>query len=257
MTTASHARSRTALRAWRTLVGAEIRMVVRDTAGLIIPIGMPALMMIVNGLSAAQTEVPGTGMSALELYVLPLVIGMVLALVGVVNMPSFLALYRRSGILRRLAVTPVRPSMVLGAQVITSGLQSAVGIVLAIVAAAVIFGVSTPTAPLLVVGMIGLTAVAMYAIGMHIAAVAPTPNSAVAIGLVVFFGMGATGGMFGPTSTLPEPFVAIGSVLPFGAGSDAIRAAWLGVHPDPLSLLSLAVAIVVSSVGAALLFRWE
>lgn len=47
------------------------------------------------------------------MFVLPLVLIMVIATIGVVNMPSFLAYYRRAGILRRLAVTPASPVMVL------------------------------------------------------------------------------------------------------------------------------------------------
>ena len=78
-----------------------------------------------------------------------------------------------------------------------------------------------------------------------------------AIGLVGFLGLGATGGMFGGPDALPEPVAEVGAYLPFGAGVDALSAAWAGQSIEASSLISLAVAVVVGCVIAALLFRWE
>ena len=36
--------------AWGRLLGAEARMVARDTAGLVIPVALPVLLLLVNGL---------------------------------------------------------------------------------------------------------------------------------------------------------------------------------------------------------------
>ena len=101
------------------------------------------------------------------------------------------------------------------------------------------------------------TMLAMYAIGMVVAAVAPTPNSAVAIGLVGFLGLGALGGMFGPRDALPDWVARIGDALPFGAGVDALGAAWAGQQIDAANLVSLTVTIVVGAAVSALFFRWE
>ena len=49
-------------RAWAALVGAEARMVARDTAGLVMPFGMPVLILVMYGVSDATTTVlPGSG----------------------------------------------------------------------------------------------------------------------------------------------------------------------------------------------------
>lgn len=234
----------------------EAKMVARDTAGLIVPLGLP-LLILVSSASAAGSQPIADGLTALDLFVLPLVITMVIATIGIVNMPSFLAYYRRSGILRRLAVTPVSPAMVLIAQTLVSVLQAAVGIGLALAVAFIAFGANAPRDPIALAGVLLLAAAAMYALGMVVAAVAPTPNSAVAIGLTGFFALGALGGMFGGRDALPPVLAEIGGWLPFGAAVDAIAAAWAGVAVEPGRVISLAVTVIIGSVIAALAFRWE
>lgn len=248
---------RPGLRAWRTLVRSEMKMVMRDTAGLIVPIGLPLLIMLMSSAGASAETVDGSGLTGLEAYVLPLVFGVVLASIGIINMPSFLAYYRRSGILRRLAVTPASPAMVLIAQAIVSLLQAIVGISVAFAVAVLAFGARLPADLGVALGVLGLGMAAMYGIGMIVAALAPTPNSAVAIGLVAFFALGALGGMFGGRQALPEALATAGEYLPFGAIVEALSAAWLGNPVEPIHLISLAGTVLIGGSIAALAFRWD
>lgn len=247
---------RPGLRSLLIMVRAEARMVVRDPAGLITPLGLPLLILLTSASSASQAVLI-EGRTALDLFVMPLVMVMVLTFIGVLNMPSFLAYYRRSGILRRLAVTPASPMMVLVAQVLVSILQSVLGIGLALAVAAIVFEVNPPLHLGAAVGVLVLCAAAMYSAGMIVAAIAPTPSAAVAIGLVGFLGLGALGGMFGGRDALPDPVAEIGAHLPFGAGVDALSAAWAGQSVDAGSLLSLVITLVLGLVIALALFRWE
>lgn len=247
---------RPGLRSLLIMVRSEAKMVVRDPSGLIMPLGLPLLILLTSASSASQ-QVIVSGRTALDLFVMPLVAVMVLTFIGVLNMPSFLAYYRRAGILRRLAVTPASPMMLLVAQAAVSILQSAVGIGLAIAVAAIVFDVNPPIHLAAALGVLALIAAAMYSTGMIVAAVAPTPNSAVAIGLVGFLGLGATGGMFGGRDALPEVVAEVGAYLPFGAGVDALAAAWAGQGIEMSSLLSLAATVVVGCGIAAMLFRWD
>lgn len=246
-------------RAWLTLAGAELKIVMRDTLGLLIPIGLPLLIMVMSGIGdASENVLPGTGgRTMFDLFVVPVVIAMVLAIIAIVNMPSFLTHYRRSGVLRRMSVTPAPPIMVLVAQVVVSLLQSAVGIGLALVVAWAAFGLNAPVSPLAALGALALTAVAMNALGMMVAAVSPTHNAAMAIGFVLFFAMAAGGGMFGDPSNLPGPLATIGEHLPFGAAAQAIGAAWGGQTIEPAWLISLGITAVLSAAVAARFFRWD
>jgi len=243
-------------RAWATLIRCEAKMVVRDTAGLVVPIALPLLIMVMSA-SAAGDEVVVNGRSALDVHVLPLVCTIVLAAIGIINMPSFLAYYRRAGVLRRLAVTPASPAMVLVAQFVVSLAQAAVGIGAAYALAVLAFGALPPVDTGVALGVVGLAVTAMYGAGMVVASVAPTPNSAVAIGLIGFFALGAVGGMFGGTAVLPDPLQRLGSWLPFGATVEALSAAWAGSPVDTSNLVGLALSAVVGTVVATILFRWD
>jgi len=243
-------------RAWAALLICELKMVVRDTAGLIVPIGLPVIILVMNASSAGQQMI-AHGRTAFDVYVLPLVFTMIVATTGIVNMPSFLAHYRRSGILRRLGVTPVSPVLVLVAQAAASVLQITLGIAAAWILATLAFGANPPVRAGAALGVLTLTVAAMYALGLTIAALSPTPNSSVAIGMVVFFVLGATGGMFGGLGGLPEVIATIGRWLPFGAGSQALSAAWIGAPIESSGLIGLAATIVLGGGVAAVFFRWE
>ncbi|SKC67916.1 ABC transporter permease [Krasilnikoviella flava] len=245
--------------AWLALTVAEARMVARDTAGLVIPLGMPLLILVMNGLAPGLDQVvPGTGgRTALDVSVIPLTLTMVVATVGVINMPSFLAYYRRTGVLRRLGVTPASPAMVLGAQAFVGVAQILLGIALALGVAFVWLGASPPADPWVAAGVLALAIAAMYAVGMLVAAVAPTPGSAVAIGLVAFFALAALGGMFGSRENLPDALATLGGWLPFGAAVDALGGAWAGLAVPLPALVGLGAGTVVAGGAAAVWFRWD
>jgi ABC-2 type transport system permease protein len=245
-------------RAWAALVVAEAKMVVRDTAGLVMPFGMPVLILVMYGISdATRIVVPDSGgRTAFDVFVVPVVLAIVVGIIGVINMPSFLASYRRTGVLKRLSVTPASPAMVLVAQVVVSAAQTALGVALALVVATAAFDATMPASPTAALGVLALCATAMYAVGMLVAAVSPTPNAALAIGLVVFFAFGATGGMFGEVSNLPEPVARVGEALPFGASVQALGDAWAGQPVEASHLVALGGTVVVCSLVAARFFRW-
>lgn len=244
--------------AWAHLTMAELKSVVRDTAGLVVPIGMPSLFLIVQGFSASTETLPfAGGRSVLEVFVLPLMLVMVIALIGVVNMPSFLATYRKEGLLKRLAATPARPSMVLVAQVITSLVQTLIGVGIALGISVAMFGLVGPERPLATIGVFFLICAAMYAVGMVVAAFAPTTNASVAIGLAAFFLLGAIGGLFGGVDALPEPIRMIGEWTPFGAGATALQSAWIGETVPWQTLTALAAATVIGALCAIRFFRWS
>ena len=245
-------------RAWLRMTQAEARMITRDTAGMIVPLGLPLLILVMQGISLddlGQEVAPGV--TVLDVYALPVVVTMVVATIAVMNMPSFLATYRKTQILRRLAVTPASPAMVLVAQMVVSFLQVILGIALAFGVGALFFDANPPDDVLMAVLVLLSCCAAMYAIGMIVASVAPTPNSAVAVGLTAFFGLAALGGMFGPVENLPDTLAEIGSWLPFGAAVEAFQSAWLGETVAWENWVSLGASTVIGAGVAAALFRWE
>jgi ABC-2 type transport system permease protein len=235
-------------RVWRLLLGAELRTVARDTPGLVIPIALPLLILVGNALN-----VPA---DALSRFVLPLVLTVVIGSIGLVNAPATLATYRKTGVLQRLAVTPVRPAAVLGAHMVAGSLQILGGVLLACLLAVGAFGAGAPRSLLATAGALILATAAMFALGLLIAAVAPSINAALAIGLVVFFGLGAVGGMFGPVTNLPGGLARVGEALPFGASVQAINGAWNDAGPGTAPVLALVLCTILCGAVATRAFRW-
>lgn len=244
--------------AWLRLIQAEAKMVIRDYAGLIVPLGLPLLILVMQGISIEERgQEIAEGVTVFSYYALPVVISMVVATIAVINMPSFLATYRKTKLLRRLAVTPASPAMVLVAQMVVSFIQVVLGIGLAFAVALIFFDAALPLAPLTAAGVLLACCAAMYGLGMIVASIAPTPNSSVAIGLIAFFGIAALGGMFGPADNLPEVLQTVGSWLPFGASVEAFQSAWLGEAVEAQNWVVLGGSAVVGAGVAAALFRWE
>lgn len=246
-------------RAWTATALAEARMVSRDTAGLVVPVLLPALILVMTGnQEGLDTALPGAdGRTAFDVHLVPLTVAFVVAMVGIVNMPSFLAAYRHTGVLRRLGVTPASPGMVLVAQAVVGVVQIVVGLAVTLAVAVAAFDGHLPVDGWVAAGVLALSVAACLALGMLVAAVASTAQSAVAIGLVVFLGTAAVGGLFGGLANLPEHLAEIGTLLPFGATVEALGAAW-GGYPVPISaVVGLAVTTAVSGALAAVWFRWE
>lgn len=244
-------------RAWGMMILAEGRSIARDYASLLLPLVLPLLVLVTSASLAASEPIGDAGFTAFEVYVLPIVLTMVLAYVGLLNMPTYLSSYRKTGVLRRLGVTPASPLMVLVAQIVVSAVLSVVGIGLALIAAFVFFDAVAPASTLAVVGACLLVMACMYGIGMVVASLAPTVNSAIALGVLLFLGLGAMGGMFGGRALLPDILADVSGYLPFGAGADLIAATWTGQPVEASMVVPLIVAVIASAGISVAFFRWE
>lgn len=244
-------------RAWGMLIIAEAKSLARDYASLLLPLGLPLLILITSASMASSEAIGNDGFTAFEFYVLPIVLTMVFAYIGMLNMPTYLSHYRKSGILRRLGATPASPMMVLVSQIVVNALLSILGIALALTVSFVFFDAVAPVSALAVAGAFLLIMASMYGIGMIVASLAPTVNSAIAMGVILFLGLGALGGMFGGRTLLPDALQDASQYLPFGASADLLAATWTGQPVELTMIVPLVVATVVSVVISLLFFRWE
>ncbi|WP_017581018.1 ABC transporter permease [Nocardiopsis valliformis] len=160
-------------------------------------------------------------------------------------------------VLRRMSLTPVSPAVMLLAQVAVSVLQALLGITIALAVFHAVFAISPPGEWGWAILSLVLCMAAMYAIGVLLAALAPSTTAATAVGMVLFLGMMALGGGVVPAENLPSWLASAGEVLPFGAGVQAIATSWTGGTPETFHLLVLVGTALVASVAAVRLFRWE
>jgi ABC-type Fe3+/spermidine/putrescine transport system ATPase subunit len=97
------------------------------------------------------------------------------------------ASYRERGILRRLAVTPVRPLTLLVAKLVVWAASAALSAVLIVAVARLAFHVPVPAAAGWFVLALVLGVASLFALGMLAATAAPTARSAAGLGWLLFF----------------------------------------------------------------------
>ncbi|MDN3351294.1 ABC transporter permease [Actinomadura sp. DC4] len=190
-------------------------------------------------------------------YIAAIGAGIALAIIGLSVLPATLAGYREKGVLRRLATTPVRPVYLLAAQLVLYAAGALFTVAVLVVAGDVLFGTPVPKDFPAFVGALLLGMAAMFAIGLLVAAVAPTGKAGQAIGMVLFFPSLFLGGVYIPRETMPSVLRSIGDYSPLGATLKTMRDAWMGTEPRAAQMAIMAAYAATAGLAATRLFRWE
>ena len=221
---------------------------------LVLPLGLLLGFGLQPGSDRADADLGGQTGAA---YIAAIGAGIALAMLGLSVLPTALATYREKGVLRRLATTPVRPVYLLAAQLVLYAAAALVTVAILVVAGNVLFGTPYPRHVPAFLAALVLGMAALFAIGLLVAAVAPTGRAGQAIGMVLFFPSLFLGGVYVPRETMPAALRTIGDHSPLGATLKTMRDAWTGSEPRVAQLAIMAGYAVVAGVAAAKLFRWE
>ncbi|GAB3873378.1 ABC transporter permease [Kibdelosporangium lantanae] len=235
------------------LVRTELKLFLRDPASIIVTVALPVAIVVVFGVIAH----PGAGDDPILTYFPTMALSLGLAQLALNLTPTTLAAYREKGVLRRMSTTPTPPSRVLLAQLTISLALAFVAVVLVILVGHFGFRFSLPHQAGGFVLAILLSSTALFAVGLLVAAVAPTARVATGVGVGLFFVSLVFGGIFMPAETLPPFIVHVGDYTPLGAAMRSLRASWGGTMPETSHLAVLGGYTLVAGALAARLFRWE
>jgi ABC-2 type transport system permease protein len=244
--------------ALRRLTITEFKLFLRERLGPVWVFAIPLVLLVILGAIPAFGKASAElgGYTPLDVYV-PILITFSLALAGVVAMPMVLAGYRERGVLRRLRTTPAGPARVLAAHLIINVAVAAVSATGIVLVAKLGYGVVLPRQAAGFALAVVFTVAALQALGLLIAAIAPSGRGAQVIGMLMFYPMLFFSGMWWPIPEMPPFMRHIAEATPLGAAWQAMNAASTGHWPSALPLVTLAAYAVVLSLGAARLFRWE
>jgi ABC-2 type transport system permease protein len=231
-----------------------LREIILPALVLLLPLALLLGFGYLPGANKAQHDLGG---QTTPEYMAALGVGVALTILGLSILPATLAGYREKGVLRRMATTPVRPAYLLIAQLLLYVAAALVTVAVMITAARILFGTPVPERFPAFLAAFVLGMGALFAIGLLVAAVAPSAKAGGAIGMVLFFPSLFLGGVYIPREQMPGALRAIGDYTPLGATLKTMRDAWTGGEPRLAQLAIMAAYAVVVGLTAARLFRWE
>jgi ABC-2 type transport system permease protein len=239
----------------RALIATEAKLLFRDPITWLAAIALPsAVLLIFGSVFSPQPDPELGGKRWIDLFV-PSLLVITLGTLGVQTLPIRLATYREKGVLRRLSTTPAHPARLLAAQLVIYLITSVIAMILLIVVGYLAFAIPLPVSPLAYLVAFALGMTSLFAIGLLVAAVAPSTRAATAIAIPTFFVVMFLGGVYLPRVLLPEVLQRIGDFTPPGVQS--LQDAWLGATPQVAPLLGMAAVTIVLGAVAVRSFRWE
>ena len=246
------------------LTVAETMLFLRDPLAVGLGVLFPTALLLGLG-SIPALRVPADefgGAPFVEAWA-PAALVLGLGLIGLQQIPVAMATYRERGVLRRMSTTPVHPGTVLAAQLVVAVCAAIVSGLLLIGAAWLVLGVPPPQRALWFAAAFLAGFAAMLALGMLIAALAPTVRLATGLATVVYMVAMIAGGVFLPRFLMPDLLLRWGVYVPPGVGAliDAWSGGEAGLAATGASLLLHVgiMAALAALVGgaAARSFRWE
>ena len=240
---------------WR-LTWLEMKIFVREPLGLIGTVVLPVVLFVLLGRLAR----PGAG--AVPRFAsddLPVFAALLMAVSAVLSLIAIVAIYRESGILKRLRATPLRPHTILTAHVLSKLAFTAVTVVLMIVVGRRYYSVPDGVPLLSFTIAVLFSTLSLLSIGFVVASLVRTARFAQPVGTLVFYPMLGLSGLFAPVESLPPLLRAIARVLPLTATTSLLRGIWHGegwmAHLGDTVLLT--VTFVVCIAVSSRVFRWK
>lgn len=236
----------------------EVRLALRTPLGLLAGLGLPILLLVIFGsipaFSTSSKDLGGLSYFSLSF---PILICFSILAIGFNILPVRLATYRQQGILRRLSITPIPPAWLLAAQVIINVCIIIIGIIMLTVVGMMAFHLGAPKDIGYFLLFVTITITAFFSIGLCIASMVKSANSANIISGLLFYPMLLFSGIWIPREIMPPALRLMSDWSPMGAAVGGIQNAMQGSSFSFQYLLILVGYTVIFGYLAVRLFKWE
>ncbi len=202
------------MKSLQTLTLTDIRLFLREPFAVFFALAFPSLLVLLFGSMYGNTPVEMFGGYGTMDISMPGYTALILATVGLMNIPIATATYRESGVLRRFSVTPLRPLAYIVADMTANLLATVVGMLGVVLLGALIHHVRFEGQVWAVALAVFYCFLPMAAFGYLIAGVAPGARAAQIIGLLVLYPMIFLSGAGMPLEILPESIRKLANFLP-------------------------------------------
>jgi ABC-2 type transport system permease protein len=193
-------------------------------------------------------------------FLLPGLLAFTLMQVAIAGSGFNIVEYRRKGILKRLFVTPIRPSDFIAGIVLSRTVVCLIQLTVLLVVAIVVMDVSILGSYIALYTVIIAGTLLFLCLGFMLGSLAKTQQSIMAIGNLVIFPQIFLSGVFYPVDSMPALIQPVASVLPLTFVADALRSIaseGAALTQIPLDLAGIAFWLVVAFLAATRFFVWK
>jgi ABC-2 type transport system permease protein len=240
------------MRTLAKLTWIEVKLFAREPIAVVFAFAFPLVVLLVLAGVFSQPDTALGGFTGIDYYI-PGYLAVVIASIGLIGLPVHLASLRERGVLRRLRASSVSVASVFGAQTAVNVAMAALGGVVLLVAASLVYDVHAPASMAGVALGFGVGTLSFVALGFLLGSLAPTARAAQGIGLVLFFPMWLLSGAGPPRGVMTQTMRQLSDVLPLTRVVTAIQEPWLGTGSNASELVVLSALFA----AAAALSAWK
>jgi len=247
------------MRALTKYTWTEIKLFLRQPIGAFFTLVFPLMILFLFGSLHGNDPLPEyNGYGTVDVSV-PAYIGMIIGTTGIMVLTVTVSAYREKGVLRRLRATPLRPQVILIAQVVVVFMMTTAGMLLLIMAAKLVFNLRFDGNPLSVFLAFTLGSLSFFSLGFVLAGVMRTARTAQVVGLVILYPMIFLSGAAFPLELMPDGIRKISNFIPLTHVVTLLRGLWIG---DTWSMHTTEIVVLVILFGVGVLisaktFKWE
>lgn len=247
------------MKAFRVLLKNELKMSLRGMDMLIFAVIMPIVVLIILGTVFGQKPAfDGAEYSFLD-QSFGALCSISICAGGVMGLPLVISDYRAKQILKRYQVTPIKPALVLIAEVAMYVVYAVVSLITLFLVATCFFGFRMRgNFGLFLLGYL-LVMISIFSIGMMVGGIAKNSKIAGVIASALYFPMLVFSGATLPYEVMPEAMQKIVDILPLTQGIKILKNTALGlpIGDATVPIIIMLVIAVICGFISIKFFKWE
>lgn len=193
-------------------------------------------------------------------FLVPGVLAMAIMQMGLFSILFVIVSYKKTGVMRRLLITPIKSYQFIGGQVVTRLIVSILQVVVILALAILAFGVKMVGSYFLLAFLVFWGSIIFLALGFALSSFAKTEEAAAPIANVIAMPQMFLGGVFFPIESMPEWLQKVVKYLPLNYLADALRKVMnQGAHFSDITrdIWGLVAWSAIAILLAIVLFRWQ
>lgn len=247
------------MRTFNTMLKTELKLSLCGMDMFIFAICMPIIVLVILGvIYGSKPAFDGAAYTFLE-QSFGGIASIAICAGGLMGLPLVVSDYRGKKILKRLKVTPVKPTVILLVQLTIYALYALASLILLFITAKLFFGFHMHGGYFqFILGWL-LVMGSLFSIGIMVGGIAKNSKTAGIIASALYFPMLIFSGATLPYEVMPLTMRKIADALPLTQGIKILKSATLGLPVDNVMLPIIIIALVAltCSVISIRFFKWE